>query len=151
MCIITYSQFFPRLWGLSVPRQRPSRLAFTVIVVSILAIIFSVAAVLVQSQNGTSTWEWLDVVYVLGYVKLLCTLTKYAPQAYLNYRRKSTSGWSIWQILLDVAGGILSLLQLVIDSALQADWSGLYGNPAKLALSNFSLFFDTIFITQHYV
>jgi cystinosin len=90
-------------------------------------------------------------VYLLGYVKLLCSLVKYCPQAYLNYRRKSTTGWSIWQILLDFAGGILSLLQLILDSALQADWSGIYGNPVKLGLSNTSLFFDVIFMTQHYL
>ena len=90
-------------------------------------------------------------VYTLGYVKLVCTVVKYCPQAYLNYKRQSTVGWSITQILLDFAGGILSLLQLVIDCALQADWSGLMGNPVKLGLSNTSLFFDVVFMIQHYV
>lgn len=52
---------------------------------------------------------------------------------------------------MDFAGGILSLMQLLIDSSLQADWSGLTGNPVKLGLSNISLFFDIIFILQHYV
>ena len=68
-----------------------------------------------------------------------------------NFRRKSTIGWSIVQQLLDFSGGLLSLLQLVIDSSLQSDWSGLTGNPIKLGLSNISLFFDIIFITQHFV
>lgn len=45
----------------------------------------------------------------------------------------------------------MSILQLVIDSSLQADWSGLTGNPVKLGLGNVSIFFDIIFITQHYV
>ena len=76
---------------------------------------------------------------------------KYTPQAYLNYKLKSTVGWSIDQILLDFAGGILSLLQLVLDCSLQADWSGLLGNPVKLGLANISMFFDIIFMTQHYV
>jgi cystinosin len=98
-----------------------------------------------------SSWAWIDTIYALGYVKIIATLVKYCPQVYLNYQRKSTVGWSIWQILLDFIGGILSLLQLVIDSALQADWSGLYGNPVKLGLSNISMVFDIIFITQHYV
>ena len=43
------------------------------------------------------------------------------------------------------------MLQLVIDSSLQADWSGISGNPVKLGLSSVSLVFDIIFITQHYV
>ena len=59
-------------------------------------------------------------------------------------------GWSINQILLDVSGGVLSLLQLVLDSSLQNDWSGLTGNPVKLGLGNISIVFDVIFILQHY-
>lgn len=43
------------------------------------------------------------------------------------------------------------MLQLVIDSSLQADWSGISGNPVKFGLSSVSLVFDIIFITQHYV
>ena len=73
------------------------------------------------------------------------------PQAIANYRRKSTLGWSIVQQLFDFSGGLLSLLQLVIDSALQADWSGLFGNPAKLGLANTSMLFNIIFMLQHYV
>lgn len=43
------------------------------------------------------------------------------------------------------------MLQLLIDSSLQADWSGVTGNPVKVGLSQISLVFDIIFITQHYV
>lgn len=84
-------------------------------------------------------------------MKLLLTVFKYIPQVVANFRRKSTIGWSIYQQLLDFSGGLLSLLQLVIDSSLQADWSGLTGNPIKFGLSNISLFFDIIFILQHFV
>jgi cystinosin len=73
------------------------------------------------------------------------------PQVWLNYKRQSTEGWSIGQILLDLSGGILSLLQLVIDASLQPDWTGVVGNPVKLGLGNVSIFFDLIFITQHYL
>lgn len=72
------------------------------------------------------------------------------PQVITNYRNQSTRGWSILQILLDFVGGILSVSQLFIDSYLQGDWSGVTGNPVKLALGNFSMFFDIIFIVQHY-
>lgn len=90
-------------------------------------------------------------IYSISYVKLLLTVFKYVPQVIANFRRKSTIGWSIYQQLLDFSGGILSLLQLVIDSALQADWSGMTGNPIKLGLSNISIAFDIIFILQHFV
>lgn len=84
-------------------------------------------------------------------MKLLLTIFKYVPQVVANFRRRSTIGWSIWQQLLDFSGGLLSLLQLVIDSALQADWSGLTGNPIKFGLANISLLFDIVFILQHFV
>lgn len=73
------------------------------------------------------------------------------PQAFLNYQRKSTVGWSIHNILLDLSGGILSLAQLVLDSSLQDDWSGLTGNPVKFFLSQIAIVFDIVFIAQHYV
>ena len=76
---------------------------------------------------------------------------KYIPQAWANYQRKSTAGWSINQILLDVIGGVLSIAQLIIDSSLQSDWSGITGNPVKLGLANVSIIFDIIFMVQHYI
>jgi cystinosin len=69
----------------------------------------------------------------------------------MNYKRRSTVGWSIGQILLDLSGSIMSLLQLIIDSSLQEDWSGLLGNPVKFGLGNIGILFDFIFIVQHYV
>ena len=76
---------------------------------------------------------------------------KYIPQAWVNYKRKSTIGWSIYPMLLDFAGGWLSLAQLVIDSTLENDWSGVTGNPVKFGLSNITIVFDIIFMLQHYV
>ncbi|KAL8828474.1 MAG: hypothetical protein Q9191_002569 [Dirinaria sp. TL-2023a] len=90
-------------------------------------------------------------IYAVGYCKLVITVVKYVPQAWTNYKSKSTEGWSIDQILLDLTGGILSILQLVIDSSLQKDWSGLTGNPIKLGLGNISITFDILFTVQHYL
>ena len=84
-------------------------------------------------------------------MKLIVTVVKYIPQARMNYIAKSTAGWSIVQILLDFAGGVMSIMQLVIDSSLQADWSGLTANPVKFGLGNISIFFDVIFMIQHYI
>ena len=78
------------------------------------------------------------------------SVVKYVPQAWANYKRKSTVGWAIQAILLDLTGGLLSILQLVIDSSLQNDWSGLAGNPVKLGLGNVSIAFDLVFLIQHY-
>lgn len=34
----------------------------------------------------------------------------------MNYKRKSTIGWSIGNIFLDFTGGLLSILQMIINA-----------------------------------
>ena len=93
----------------------------------------------------------LGFLYVLGSIKICVTIGKYVPQALMNRSRKSTVGWNVWNVILDLTGGILSLLQLVGDCAAMNDWSGLVGNPAKLLLSFITIAFDCIFLIQHYI
>lgn len=102
-------------------------------------------------MNPATDWCELDIIYAVGYVKLLITLVKLWPQIIANYRNKSTKGWSIWQVTLDFVGGILSTGQQGIDSYLQDDWSGITGNPVKFSLGNIAIVYDTIFFVQHYV
>jgi cystinosin len=59
---------------------------------------------------------WLDFLYYCSYVKLAITLIKYVPQAFYNYKRQSTVGWSIGNIFLDFTGGILSMLQMILNA-----------------------------------
>ena len=75
-------------------------------------------------------------------MKLFITITKYIPQVVLNYKRQSTEGWSIWNILLDFMGGVLSTLQLVLDCWNIDDWEGIVGDPAKFGLGFVSIIFD---------
>ncbi|XP_026179270.1 cystinosin isoform X1 [Mastacembelus armatus] len=93
---------------------------------------------------------WLDYLYYLSYIKLVVTLIKYVPQAYMNYRRQSTEGWSIGNVLLDLTGGILSILQMILQSYNNDEWKLIFGDPTKFGLGLFSVVFDIIFMTQHY-
>ncbi|KAI8913556.1 PQ-loop-domain-containing protein, partial [Gorgonomyces haynaldii] len=93
----------------------------------------------------------LDVMYYLSGVKMFITLVKYVPQVILNISRQSTVGWSIENILLDLTGGLLSLLQSVLDASNSGDWSGITGNPIKSGLGFVSMLFDVVFILQHYL
>lgn len=93
----------------------------------------------------------LDVVFYLSYVKLAVTVIKYTPQAYFNYRRKATTGWSIHNILLDFTGGLFSLAQLFLLSYNYNDWISIFGNFTKFGLGVISIAFDIIFVIQHYV
>lgn len=65
---------------------------------------------------GAGSITWLQYLYFFSYVKLAVTLIKYIPQAWMNYRRQSTVGWSIGNVLLDFTGGILSIAQMFIIS-----------------------------------
>lgn len=116
-------------------------------ILGIFATVIVVAGILV----GTSTWHWLDFLYTLSYIKLAITLIKYVPQAVLNFRRKSTVGWSIENILLDFTGGTLSMLQMLLNAYNYDDWASIFGDPTKFGLGLFSVLFDIVFIVQHYV
>ncbi|CAI9627391.1 unnamed protein product [Alternaria burnsii] len=154
MCVIIYSQFFEKIWGFEIgKRQKVSRVILGVWWGCVLAIVVVVMLVKTRGTKGNDAqgWAWIDVIYTLGYVKLLTVFLKYIPQAWVNYKRKSTLGWSIYPMLLDFAGGWLSLAQLCIDSALENDWSGVTGNPVKFGLGNITIVFDIIFMLQHYV
>ncbi|RDL31997.1 Uncharacterized protein BP5553_09399 [Venustampulla echinocandica] len=156
LSIITTSQFMPSLWGFEKrgrrePGVRISRSVMGIMVGSFIVVGLVAFIVFLRGDPDPRTgWAWIDVIYTASYVKLFITLVKYMPQVLTNYRNHSTAGWSIAQILLDFAGGILSVIQLSIDSYLQRDWSGITGNPVKLALGNASMFFDVIFMVQHF-
>ncbi|XP_043984895.1 cystinosin isoform X4 [Gambusia affinis] len=77
---------------------------------------------------------WLEYLYYFSYIKLAVTLIKYVPQAYMNYRRQSTEGWSIGNVLLDFTD----------------EWKLVFGDPTKFGLGLFSVAFDIVFMTQHY-
>ncbi|KAM4548176.1 cystinosin isoform 2-T2 [Odontesthes bonariensis] len=93
---------------------------------------------------------WLDYLYYFSYIKLAVTIVKYVPQAYMNYRRQSTEGWSIGNVLLDFTGGTLSILQMIIQSYNNDEWMLIFGDPTKFGLGLFSVVFDILFMTQHY-
>jgi cystinosin len=57
----------------------------------------------------------------------------------------------VLNVILDLTGGVLSLLQLIGDCADLSDWSGITGNPAKMALALVTICFDLIFLVQHYL
>ena len=79
----------------------------------------------------------------LGYGKLVITLIKYTPPAYWNYKRKSTKGWSIFQILLDLMGGVFSFASggLSVENGL---------NLTKVILAFITVAYDLLFCFQHY-
>ncbi|KAG9242091.1 lysosomal L-cystine transporter-like protein [Calycina marina] len=156
ICLIALTQFISKLWGFE-KREKGSAGAsmskpvWGVQLGSVVGVLVVTLIVAIRQDPDPATgWAWIDVLYALSYVKLLITLVKYTPQVITNYNNKSTHGWSIYQIQFDFTGGILSVTQLFIDSYLQESWSGLTGNPVKFALGIISIFFDVVFLVQHY-
>ena len=86
-----------------------------------------------------------------GYCKALITLVKYMPQVYLNWKRKSTVGWSLSNVLLDFTGGAFSFAQQGLDNWNQSkkfvDFGASDGfNIVKFLLSVIAMIFDLIFM-----
>lgn len=133
--------------------QRVSR--FNWFMIWFFVLIISTASFAAFSWDPNSdfwTYHWLDTLYLLSYIKLYISFGKYVPQAHVNFVRKSTVGWSIHNILLDFTGGVLSIIQLILDSAAANDnWKGIRGNPVKLLLGLLTLAFDLLFMTQHFI
>ena len=67
------------------------------------------------SGHPIQNLNW-DTFLVMGYCKAAITFVKYLPQVYLNWKRKSTVGWSLANVMLDLTGGLLSLAQMIIES-----------------------------------
>ena len=67
-----------------------------------------------------------QILLFLSFYKILLTSIKYTPQLLLNFKKKSTEGWSIANSLLDLAGGVFSILQSGVDAYLMGDEGLIY-------------------------
>ena len=129
------------------------RITFTATMIIAIAILF-ILITLSISLSGKEVFgmqDWLGFITAMNHLQLAMTFIKYSPQAYYNWKRKSTDGWSVYAIVLDLTGGICNLFQLLILCWNNNDLSPLVGDAGKLGLSIETLFFDIIFIFQHYV
>ena len=124
------------------------RVSYVARLLATIFIVFLFISTIVCISSHLTT---LSLLYFFSYVKLAITIIKCCPQAWMNYKRKSTEGWSIGNILMDFTGGLFSLIQMFLLARNYNDWSSIFGSPTKLGLGLFSIFFDIIFIVQHYI
>nr|XP_016492151.1 PREDICTED: cystinosin homolog [Nicotiana tabacum] len=96
-------------------------------------------------------YSWLFLVSCFNTLQVVMTVIKYIPHAVMNFRRKSTIGFSIGNILLDLFGGLTNYGQMAVQSTDQHSLVNFYGNIGKTLLSLVSIFLDILFIVQHYV
>ncbi|KAJ1685786.1 hypothetical protein LUZ63_017176 [Rhynchospora breviuscula] len=115
----------------------------------ITAIVWATALVCVIVAWPNHSWLWL--ISVFNTIQVVMTAIKYIPQAVMNFSRKSTVGWSIGNIILDLLGGVLNFGQMGVQSIDQNSFVNFYGNIGKTLLSLETVFFDLLFVVQHYV
>lgn len=101
-------------------------------------------------QQVVPQLELLDVAMILGNVKVVMSTAKYIPQIMYNQQRRSTHGFSLDSIMLDVLGSALSLGQLIMDGIIKHDMRGILNNSMKLLLAAVTILFDGILIMQHF-
>lgn len=124
--------------------QKVSRTSIGIVCVAWLTV-----AVCVFIALPSHSWLWL--ISCFNTLQVVMTVIKYIPQAIMNFQRKSTIGFSIGNILLDLLGGVTNYGQMAVQSIDQNSWVNFYGNIGKTLLSLVSIFFDLLFILQHYV
>jgi cystinosin len=84
----------------SFPVRPPSRRVYFILLLAfIFCTIYIVGTLIFDGQV-----DFLGFLYVLGSIKIGVTIGKYVPQALLNQSRKSTVGWNVWNVILDLTG-----------------------------------------------
>ncbi|XP_044502264.1 cystinosin homolog [Mangifera indica] len=124
--------------------QKVSKISITIV-----CAVWLTAAVCFFVALPSHSWLWL--INIFNSIQVFMTLIKYIPQAVMNFRRKSTDGFSIGNILLDFLGGCTNYTQMIVQSIDQNSWVNFYGNIGKTLLSLVSIFFDLLFMCQHYL
>ena len=139
-------------WQIFIYERGPQKVALWAQVFIALSVGLMIlwALVLLAGVHTTYVFNTLDYLYGLSMIKLAVSIIKYVPQVYLNFKRKLTIGWNIWNVLLDFTGGSLSVIQQLIDCGTTNRWDGIAGNPIKFALGSCSMVYDVIMMIQHY-
>ncbi|XP_074604496.1 cystinosin-like [Brevipalpus obovatus] len=122
--------------------------------ISIVTIVFLIAvwigAAVLSVLTVIDKFSLLTHMYYFSTVKLIITIIKYTPQAWYNYQRKSTIGWSITNIILDFTGGTFTIIQMALIAYQEDNWVGIFSNYTKLGLGLLSMAFDVLFFVQHF-
>ncbi|CAN6464245.1 unnamed protein product [Victoria cruziana] len=128
--------------------ERGGQRVSTVCVLITIVVWATAAGCFFAALHGHS-WLWL--ISVFNSIQVAMTAIKYIPQVLMNFMRKSTVGWSIGNILLDLFGAVTNFGQMGVQSLDQNSFVNFYGNIGKTLLSLEVVFFDLLFIVQHYV
>ena len=108
--------------------------------------IFVIIIICIAAAGSSNHFTGLHFLTYASYVKLGITIVSYIT--WMNHQRTNTEELSIEIVLLDFAGGSLSMLQMSWESYNLDDWSSFSGNLTKFALGLNSVLFDLLFTQQ---
>ncbi|KAM6573264.1 hypothetical protein CsatA_017344 [Cannabis sativa] len=115
----------------------------------IVSVVWLFAGVCFFIALQTQSWLWL--ISIFNIIQVCMTVIKYTPQVFMNFKRKSTEGFSIGYVLCDFSGGVANFAQMIVQSLDQNSWVNFTGNIGKILLSLISMFFDLVFICQRFL
>ncbi|SMN20651.1 similar to Saccharomyces cerevisiae YCR075C ERS1 Protein with similarity to human cystinosin [Maudiozyma saulgeensis] len=100
-----------------------------------------------QNWDNSRTLNYCNNLFLL---KISMSLIKYIPQVKHNYDRRSVKGFAIQGVILDVTGGVASLLQLLVQLSRDQGFSlaTFLTNFGKIGIALVTLIFNFIFISQ---
>ncbi|PON95243.1 Lysosomal cystine transporter [Trema orientale] len=84
------------------------------ITIGIVSVVYLTAGVCFFIALPTHSWLWM--ISVFNSIQVFLASIKYTPQVFMNFKRKSTDGFSIGNILLDFSGGIANCAQMTVQS-----------------------------------
>ncbi|KAK2366314.1 cystinosin protein [Trifolium repens] len=119
------------------------------ITMGIIAVVWITVGVCSFIAFPSKSWLWL--ISIFNTMQVVLATIKYIPQAFMNFMIKSTDGFSIGNVFLDFLGGMANYAQMVTQSIDQNSWVNFSGNIGKVLLSLVCMFFDLLFMCQHYV
>lgn len=126
---------------------RPGLSVRKVVVIPCAIIVAGVLVSLIAAGTGRASWVF--ALELCGAVKVLTSIVKHLPQAWENFVRKSTVGWSYTAVVLDIIGGGFSLAQQGVRCIIEGSWRPYTQNLSKLFLAGEALLFDFFFVVQH--
>ncbi|KAF7819478.1 cystinosin-like protein [Senna tora] len=119
------------------------------VVIAILLAVWLIAALCFFIAFPSKSWLWL--ISIFNTMQVILAVIKYSPQGIMNFINKSTQGFSISYVLLDLCGGLANVAQMLTQSIDQNSWANFSGNIGKVLLCLIAISFDVLFMFQHYV
>jgi cystinosin len=113
----------------------------------------SVSAILAVPIFTAIKPEPQNIVAFMGLIRVYNNAIKFMPQLYLNWLRRSTDGWSIEGVYVDLAAAILYLIRIIVDltERQKFDQFSTSIRSQVLIISQILIGCDLIFIFQHFV